>query len=135
MKGARVLLHDDRGDIVVGWLTKLLVVLALFGLLVIDSASLTKAYFGAQGSATEAAEVARDTYAATKNVDFAYHAALLQSDYSVHELPADQFRVDPRTGTVQLVVRQEATTVLLRHVPKLRDFAVLTASGSAGPKK
>src|SRR5438552_3888444 len=56
---------DDRGDIVLGWLTKLIVVLGVLGLLGFDAISLVQSRFQASDRATTAASAAADSYKAT----------------------------------------------------------------------
>ena len=113
---------SDRGDIVLGWLTKLIVVLSLVGLLVFDLVSLAANQLQAEDQAQAAARAAIENYSDSHDLQAAYDAALAQvvPDGDSIDAPTFAFSSD---GTVTLTLRRTAPTLLLHKVAGLRDYA------------
>ena len=121
---------DDRGDVVVGWLTRLIVVFAIVGVCLIDVVSVVQAHFGAQGDADLAATNASTAYAVRHNTADAYAAAVMVASGNEETIDKHAFRVD-RAGNVTLKLTRTAQTVALEHLPPLRKFGVITTEGTA----
>ncbi len=124
-------LYDDRGDVVLGWLTKLMVAFAVVGLAVIDGVSVVKAHYGATGDADVAASRASAAYALRHDKSEAYAAAL---DYAIgndEAIAKGEFHVNAKTGAVALTLTRTADTVVLSRLPPLRKFGVASGSGTA----
>lgn len=123
----------EHGDIVIGWLTRIIVVLALFGVVAFDGISVAAGAVGAADDAGTAAVAARDAWAQSHDLQKAYDAAVSSlSDKPDDSIPTSSFSIDP-TGTVTLKVRRETTTLLMRHIGPLRHLTVVVESGSASP--
>ena len=119
-------IDGDRGDIVLGWLTKLVVIIGLVGF---DGVSLAQARFQAADRATTAADAAADSYATTKTLQTAFNAAYATTrDGDVIETKT--FTVEP-DGTVRLRLHHTATTLLLHRVKALQHYADAVGSGTA----
>lgn len=124
-------MNNDRGDIVLGWLTKLVVILGVLGLLAFDGISLVQARIQAADRATTAAIAAADEYRSSRDVQKAYdaaHATVVGSD----TIETSTFRVDA-TGTVTLRLHHEATTLLVQRIPPLRSWTDAVGTGSGRP--
>jgi hypothetical protein len=122
-------MHGDRGDIVLGWLTKLVVVIGALGLVGFDGVSLAQARFQAADRATTAADAAADSFAATKALQPAFDAAYATTrDGDVIETKT--FAIAP-DGTVTLRLHHTATTLLLHRVKALQHFADAVGTGTA----
>ena len=122
-------IDGDRGDIVLGWLTKLVVIIGLVGLVGFDGVSLAQARFQAADRATTAADAAADSYATTKTLQTAFNAAYATTrDGDVIETKT--FTVEP-DGTVRLRLHHTATTLLLHRVKALQHYADAVGSGTA----
>lgn len=121
----------DRGDIILGWLTKLVLVLSVLGVLGFDAISLVQARFKASDRATTAAGAAAAEYATSKDVQKAYNAAFATT-VDNDTIETQTFTVAP-DGTVTLVLHHEATTLLLQRVGPLRKYADATGEGRARP--
>ena len=121
----------DRGDIVLGWLTRLVVFLGVLGLMGFDGISLAQARFQASDRATTAASAASSAWTATKNVQAAYNAAFatVQDDDTIE---TTTFHVAP-DGQVSLRLHHTATTLLLHRVRALRHYAEAVETGTARP--
>lgn len=104
----------DHGGIVLGWLTRLVVVMSVIGLVLFDAISVasTSATVADQGS--YAAREASAVWDATHNVQRAYDkaAATAAEANSLNRVATTGFQIDP-DGTVHLVIQREATTILL----------------------
>ena len=122
-------IDGDRGDIVLGWLTKLVVIIGLLGLVGFDGVSLAQARFQAADRATTAADAAADSFATTKTLQTAFNAAYATTrDGDVIETKT--FTVEP-DGTVRLRLHHTATTLLLHRVKALQHYADAVGNGTA----
>jgi Tfp pilus assembly protein PilV len=124
--------RGDRGNIVLGWLSKLVVVLGLLGLVGFDGISLVQSRFQAADRATTAASAAADDYKSNHDLQKAYNAAFatVGGDDTIE---TKTFAV-AADGTVTLRLHHEATTLLVRHIGPLKhwDNAVETGTGQPG---
>jgi hypothetical protein len=120
--------NDDRqdDDVVLGWLTKLVLVLSVLGVLGLDGFAWASARVGAQDSAERAGRAAASAWEETPHLQSAYDAALTEvgSDETVDP---SSFTAGP-DGTVTLTLRREATTLVLHRIAPLRHLTVLTAT-------
>jgi hypothetical protein len=114
----------DRGDIVLSWLTKLTVTLALVGIVLFDAISIgtTNATVSDQGS--YAAHEASETWDRTKDLQETYDAAVAAAVDRDPEnvVSPNEFRVDP-DGTVHLVVTRVAPTLILYRWDRTAEWA------------
>ena len=117
----------DDGDIVLGWLTRMVVVLALLGLAAFDVVAVAVGHIGAQDDASTAAAAASEAYHAKPTAQHAYDAAVAALSGKSDRIPTSTFRVD-RNGTVHLQVRREITTLVAYRIPPLRRFTEAVAS-------
>ena len=117
---------------VLGWLTRLALVLAVVGVLALDALSWTSARVGAQDSAEGAARTAATTFQQTRQVQRAYDAALAQVAASGDTIDASSFRAAP-DGVVTLTLRREASTIVLHRIAPLRHWTQLSATVASRP--
>jgi hypothetical protein len=122
----------DSGSIVVGWLTKVAIAVAVVGVMLFDVLSVTAANLGASDDASQAATVAQAEWRNSHDVQVAYDAAVESLPSDSESISPSSFRIDP-DGTVHLVVRRDAKTVLVRHIGPLKHYANVHASGEASP--
>src|SRR3954447_24409677 len=89
--------NSDNGAIVLGWLTRLTVVLGLIGVLAFDVISLTVTRLGVADDATAAAIAASRSYQETHSVDRAYEAAMdsARSTNPADTIAAGSFNINP----------------------------------------
>lgn len=127
--------EPDRGDIVLGWLTRLSVTLALLGLVGFDLISLAAGRFQVQDHASTAALAAQTSWHDTKNVQASYDAGLK----ALADAGAAQDQIDPNTfsvgpdGTVTLTVTHRVATLLVERIGPTRSWAVERATASSPP--
>ena len=121
----------DRGDIVLGWLTRLVVVLSVLGLVGFDGLSLAQSRFQASDRATTAASAASTSWTQTKNLQAAFNAAYATTQDG-DTIETKTFAVTP-DGKVTLRLHHTATTLLLQRVRALRHYAEAVETGTARP--
>lgn len=126
------LARRDNGSIVIGWLTKLAVGIAIVGLALFDTLSIGAAKLGASDDANTAAEAASADFRANHNVQTAYQAAVDTLPSDSETIPPRQFVVQP-DGTVQLVLHRTTTTLVAHRIGPLKQYDVITVHAVATP--
>jgi hypothetical protein len=117
----------DRGGIVVGWLTKLTVVLALIGIMLFDAISIGTTNANVADQASQAAFMASSTWDQTRDLQATYEAAVssaLEQDPQ-NVVSTKGFSIDP-DGTVHLVMSRDAKTLVLYRWSKTKSWAHVT---------
>ncbi len=121
--------HADAGGIVLGWLTKLTVTLAIVGVVLFDAISVgsTKATLADQGR--YAAREASETWQLSKSIQQTYVVAQqVAAEQNKHNaVSTTGFKIDP-DGTVHLLVRREAPTLVLFRWSRTREWTQVRAS-------
>lgn len=122
----------DAGDIVLGWLTKVVVVLAVVGVAAFDAISIGSSRVAVEDAAAAAARVASDRAAESGDVQTAYLEAVATATETnpLNEVPADSFVVAP-DATVSLVVQREATTFVVHRIGWIQDWALVRGHATA----
>ena len=118
-----------RGDIVLGWLTRIILALAVASVVVFDGLSLAVAHFAAIDDANSAADSASEAWQSTHQLSAALQAAQDAAAQHGETVLPDSLSVDP-DGTAHLRIAHEATTLVVHHIPMLRSWTTITASGS-----
>lgn len=128
--------RGDAGGIVLGWLTRLVVVISLVGLAVFDAISVGVSRLSVEDAGVLAAREASTELARTGDVQVAYEAAVASAAEAnpLNEVPPGQFEVLP-DGDVRLVVAREATTFVVHRIGWIADWADVSArvTGKALP--
>jgi hypothetical protein len=114
----------ERGDVVLGWLTKVVATLAVLGLMGFDAVSLGAAHFRAEDRAQQAVRAAAENFNSTKNLQQAYETALGEVLDTGDTIDPASFTISPQ-GAVTLTLRHETATLLVEKIPPLRGYAVV----------
>jgi hypothetical protein len=125
----------DRGDIVLGWLTKVAVVMALLGVVGFDLISMGAGRLRAEDDAQEAARIAVTSFKNDKDLQRAYEAALAHvvAEGAVGStIPPESFSVAP-DGSVTLTLWHTAPTLVVEKVPPARGWATASATVTGRP--
>lgn len=133
MNGAR--LSDERG-IVVSFVVKLVLGIAIIGLTAVEGTSVLFARLRAQDTAETAASVAASTFAGTRDANAAHAAAVTaisDKDPSVRLLPGRRGFVVRQDGSIEITVKKRASTIIVQHIGFLEDLAVARASAVGHP--
>jgi hypothetical protein len=120
--------RSDSGAIVLGWLTKLVVMFTFFGVLLFDGIAIMAATFGAADDATFASAMAADNYRTTASVQQAYDAAVSALDGKPSTVQTEDFTITS-SGAVHLTVVREPATLWLHYIGPLKHFGVVSQSG------
>lgn len=127
----RVAPCDDRGGIVIGWLTRITVLLALLGLFGYDAISVVVARTTAADHAVTAAAAGADAWVATHHDLRAVGVAVARSAQATGDtVDPDSPTVDA-DGTVHARLCRVATTLLLQRTARTREMASQCGSGQA----
>lgn len=121
----------DRGDIVLGWLVKVVLALALLGVILFDGLAVVTTRLSVEDQAIEAARTGSESWQRTHSVEVALANATSTAlaGNAQNRLPADHFLVDP-DGTVHLTLTRSAGMVVSSHIGPLRHFNTVTVAVS-----
>lgn len=123
-------MRGDRGDIVLGWLAKVTIVLGLLGAMAFDAVSVAAASIAAtdaaNGAATIGAEAWRNTHG---DIQSAYDAALDYAEEHGGTIEPKEFEVDG-DGNVTVRFRREASSILLFRTKTTKKLTQINVSGS-----
>lgn len=120
----------ERGDILLGWLTKVVVVLGLLGVVAFDAIAVGAAKASLPDDGTYAALEASKAWGETKDIQRAFDAARAAVTAKGGTIEATSFRIDA-DGTVHLALSRTADTVVVERVGPIRDWATVEATASA----
>jgi hypothetical protein len=120
--------HGDEGSIVIGWITKLAVVAAIFGVLGFDGISVGVAHLTTADAAANAVQAASQSYEVRKDINVAF-AAAAQTLNSHEELQSKGFSI-AADGTATLTITNTVKTLVLERTSKTKGWAVVSATAS-----
>lgn len=114
-----------------GWLTRLVVVLGVVGLVAFDAISVATARMSVEDHASEVARAASSEYQRSQDVQRAYGQALLVASEAdpANEVPAEAFTATG-DGTVTVHLRRTATTLVLARIGWIADWADVEGSAT-----
>lgn len=126
---------NDSGSIVLGWLTKVVIVLSVLGMLAFDGIALVSARFTAADHANAVAIAAADNYRTSRNPVEACQVG--QTEAATHGETLDcndpeAFRIEP-DGHVVLVIHRTATTLWMHRFGFLKKYTDQTGTGTGVP--
>ena len=105
----------DGGSIVIGWLTRIVVVMAIVGLIAFDAMAIAQGHVSASDEADEVAQDAHNTWTDTHDVDKAYATANGEVKAKGDRIPKGGFTIEPKTGYVTVQVQHSVDTLLAKH--------------------
>jgi hypothetical protein len=121
-------MRNDRGDVILGFFTKIAVVLSVFAVIGFDAVSIGVAHMNTQDTANTAAQSGADAWNANHDADYALHAAAEVASEHGMTVDVKAFRID-KDGTVHVRLTKDATTLLLYRTGKTKKWAHVTATG------
>ena len=114
-----------------GWLTKIALVLAVFGILAFDGIAVAQGHVVVATDADDAALAARDAYGPKHDLEGAYQAALDSLAEQGDVLVPDGFTFNAKTGVFTVTAQRSVDTIVLKHTGVTRDWATMQATGQA----
>ena len=123
---------SERGDIVLGWITKLAVGFALAGIVLFDAMSVGTTVSSLADQGSYAAREASETWNASKDLQKAYlTASAIASESNKHNvIDPKTFRVDP-DGRVHLTISRTATTLVLYRIGPINHLGEVKQDAQA----
>lgn len=122
--------YDDRGDVILGWFTRVAVFLLFIGIVAFESISLVTAHFNGADEATKVAAAAADAYAPRKSEKAAYAAAVQEALDLKVELVEEEFVIS-EDGSIDLSISQVAPTLFLFRTDQTAKWAIVKSDGHA----
>lgn len=123
---------NDRGDIVLGWLTKLVVILGVLGVVGFDLISLGAGRMQAEDHAQTAVRAANESYRSAPDLQAAYDAAVAAVVEHGDTIEAQSFTVAP-DGQITLTLHRSVSTMIVEKITPIRSWAEITSTVSARP--
>src|SRR4051794_31508065 len=121
----------ERGAIVVGWLTKIVLFLAVVFICGFDAVAIGASHVTLTDDANGAAEAANIAWNESHgNAQAAYNAAYAFAHQHNAEAPLQYFTVDA-AGTVHLRLTKTTTTLVVHRVGPLKKYRHVTEAGEA----
>lgn len=105
----------DAGDMVIGWLTRVAVIMLVIGLIGFEALSIMVTKIQLGDTATSAGSTALSAYSGSHSVSVAYQQAqaVAAADGASIVQKSFRFNVD---GSVEFTIRKTANTVLVQHL-------------------
>lgn len=125
------LLRDERG-IVVSFMARLVLVLALVGMVFVEGGAIVFSKLQAQDIAESAAVVGAGSLSRTRSANSAREDALRSVGDKSERAAMTAFTARP-DGSVTVTVKLRANTVLLQHFSFLAPYTVSRATATADP--
>ena len=121
---------SERGDIVLGWLLKLVISLAIVGLGAFEGGAVLVAKVGADGVANDVANEAAVVYAGRSDAEAAEKAAADEASRAGARLI--RFEVSSDGRNVSVTVLKKAKTIFLHRIDATKSWTEARATRSRG---
>jgi Flp pilus assembly protein TadG len=121
---------NDRGAARLATMAWVFVVLAIVGVCAFDAVSIMSSRVSVENDAQTAAYAASDNWHTSHNIDDAYQAAVTSIAGKGETVLTKHFTIDS-DGTVHLMLRAHAKSVLLDRIGSLRHLTVTVEHGDA----
>lgn len=117
---------SQRGGIITGWLLRLVIGLALLGVVVFEFGAVVIARVGVDGTAQTAAREAALVYGSSQNVETAKAEAAKKAKEGGATLSS--FEVSQDGTTVTVTLERKARTFLIHKIGALKKYATVRAT-------
>jgi hypothetical protein len=116
----------DGGFLVLGWLARVMISIALVGIMLFDSLVLIRGHVHVENTTQAAADAATSSYETNHDYAAARAAAVQAAEMGQETLPANGFTIVH--GDVVVTLDGHVDTLIVGHLPGLRSFATPTAT-------
>lgn len=124
-------MRNDTGGVIVGYFTKVALVLSVLAIACFDMVSVGIARVGVEDVARNAAHAGSTAYHSSRgNVSRAYRATVAAAEEEGATVDRKSFQV-ATDGTVTVRVEKEATTLVLYRTKKSKGWAQVSATRTA----
>ena len=122
--------RGDRGVIVVGWLFKLVVTLAIVGVIGYDALGIAIAQLGVRDDAEAASQAAYQLFKQDHNAQAAYDQVLAFAKEHGETVPKGGFAI-AADGAVTVRLQRKANTLVASRIPQLKQYVVAVGEATA----
>ncbi|MDQ1709435.1 MAG: hypothetical protein QOG49_820 [Frankiaceae bacterium] len=122
--------YDDRGDIILGWFTRVATFLLLIAIIGFEGISVVTAHINGADTADQVALAAADAYAPKHNVKAAKAAAEAAAIEHHADLKSKDIMI-AADGSVDVTITTTATTLFLYRTDATAKWAVVKSGGHA----
>ena len=120
----------DRGDVILGWFTKIAIVLAVVGVIGFEATSIGVAHVQTQDLAKAAAREGSREWQRSKDVQRAYQAADAVAVADQGSINPEEFIV-AEDGSVTVTVEKEASSLLLYRLGATKKWTRVRETAEA----
>jgi hypothetical protein len=125
--------HCDEGAVVMGWLIKVAVIICLLGVISLDAVRFGVTSLAASDDAGSVAYEGQLVLRSQRSGKTEAHAAsVAEARRRGVKIEKGNWWIDAN-GAVHVVVDKSVETILAKHIPPLRQYLLIRASGSATP--
>jgi hypothetical protein len=125
-------LHRDQRGIVAAFMVRLVVVLALIGMVFLEGGAILFSKLQAQDVAESAAVAGAGSWWHTRSADSAREEARLRMHDKSPRAKMTSFTLHP-DGSVTVTIKLQANTILLQHIGFLQPYTFSRATVTAQP--
>ena len=123
-------LHSDQRGLVAGWAVKLIIFLALLGIVMYDGAAIAVNMFQLDGISHEvAAEVAEEAGGETNSIPVLERSA--REIARAHDTHFVSLKLSDDKEVLRVTVRRDASTVVVNQVDQVSDWGQTEATGKS----
>ena len=122
-------MRNERGSVIVGYFTKIAVVIGIFAIFAFDAVAVGVARIGVEDIARDAASAGAESWESSHNTTAAYRAALDEAERHGATIADKSFSI-ARDGAVTLTVEKEATTLVLYRNEKTSGWTQVSATAT-----
>jgi 5'-3' exonuclease len=120
--------------VITGWLIKIVVVIALIGVVIVEVGSPVITHAQVDGAAHDAADDAAAAYFSNHDPETAQQAAQTHADKE--HATMESFAIDPDTGRVTVKLSKQARSFVLKKFSQTRKWTIIRVTASStGPTK
>jgi hypothetical protein len=123
-------LHSDQRGLVAGWAVKLIIFLALLGIVIYDGAAIAVNMFQLDGISHEVAvEVAEEAGGETNSIPVLERSA--KKIAAAHDTQFVSLKLSDDKEVLRVTVRRDASTVVVNQVDQVSDWGQTEATGKS----
>ena len=115
-------MRDERGGIVTGWLVKLVISLAIFGLVAFEAGAIVVAKVTIESIAGDVLSEAREVYGMAEDAEQAEKAARAVAEQN--DAVLEKFEIVENGDAIVVTVSKKAKTVLVHRIGFAEDWAI-----------
>ncbi|MGH2785789.1 MAG: hypothetical protein ACRDJ1_11045 [Actinomycetota bacterium] len=115
-------MRDERGGIVTGWLVKLVISLAIFGLVAFEAGAIVVAKVTIESVAGDVLSEAREVYGMAEDAEQAEKAARAVAEQN--DAVLEKFEIVENGDAIVVTVSKKAKTVLVHRIGFAEDWAI-----------